>query len=229
MAAKKLNPWIGLVVTIVIPVVILTKFSGEESLGAWQGLGLALAFPMVYGLWLLAQAKRYDFYAILGVITVLLTGGIAGLRLDPKWLAVKEAAVPLAIGAGIIFSQRTKWPLVKTVLSQMVDIEGMASLAGARGKLIDFNRSLDRTAYIAAGSFLFSAILNYTLASLIVVSAPGTEMFNNELGKLTAWSYPAIALPSTLILVSGLFYLAKGLEKSTGLDAGELIQQYKKI
>lgn len=229
MSVKKQNTWLGLVITIVIPVVILTKFSGEDALGPGRGLLAALAWPVFYGIWQLIQARRYDFYAVLGVVTVLLTGGIAVLQLDPKWLAIKEAAVPLVIGMVILISQRTRWPLVKTVLGQMVDIEGLADLAVSRGKGAEFECSLKVTTYIAAGSFLVSAILNYILASVIIVSSPGTEAFNAELGKLTALSYPVIALPSTLILAGGLVYLASRLEKATGLEAGELVKKYQKI
>jgi hypothetical protein len=35
---------------------------------------------------------------MLGFVSVLLTGGIGLLQLDPKWIAVKEAAVPAVIG-----------------------------------------------------------------------------------------------------------------------------------
>ena len=46
----KPRPMIDLLVSIVIPSVILMKFSGEADLGATQALLLALAFPIGWGL-----------------------------------------------------------------------------------------------------------------------------------------------------------------------------------
>lgn len=46
---KKPNQLIELLVNIVIPSVILMKFSGPEDLGAVNALLLALAFPLFWG------------------------------------------------------------------------------------------------------------------------------------------------------------------------------------
>ena len=96
----KQNPFIDLIVSIVIPTVILMKLSGESNLGPMGALLLALAFPLLWGLYELVINKKKNFVAILGIISVLLTGGIGVLELDNKWLAIKEAAIPAAIGIG---------------------------------------------------------------------------------------------------------------------------------
>jgi hypothetical protein len=57
----------------------------------------------------------------------------------------------------------------------------------------------------------------------LVVSPAGTEAFNQELGKLTALSYPVIALPSTLVMVVALWYLVKQLRQITGLSFEEML------
>ena len=46
---KKSNPLLELLINIVIPSVILMKFSGEQDLGAVGGLLVALAFPLMFG------------------------------------------------------------------------------------------------------------------------------------------------------------------------------------
>jgi len=38
------------------------------------------------------------------------------LKLDPKWLAVKEAAIPGLIGIAVLISTYTRYPLIKTLL-----------------------------------------------------------------------------------------------------------------
>ena len=46
----KPRPMIDLLVSIVIPSVILMKFSGDDALGASGALVMALAFPLAWGL-----------------------------------------------------------------------------------------------------------------------------------------------------------------------------------
>ena len=57
--------------------------------------------------------------------------------------------------------------------------------------------------------------MNYMLATWIVVSPAGTPGFNAELGRLTLLSYPVIALPSMLIMLAVLFYLARTIRLRT--------------
>ena len=90
----KQRPLIDLLLGIVIPSIILMKFSGDNELGASTALVVALAFPLGWGLFELIKYKKFNFIALLGLISVLLTGGIALLQLDTQWLAVKEAAIP---------------------------------------------------------------------------------------------------------------------------------------
>jgi hypothetical protein len=55
---------------------------------------------------------------VLGLVSILLTGGIGLLQLDTRWLAVKEAAIPGLIGLAVLMSTRTRYPLVKTAAVQ---------------------------------------------------------------------------------------------------------------
>ncbi len=48
---KKPRPFVDLIISIIIPSVILMKFSGEQHLGPTGGLLVALAFPIAYGLY----------------------------------------------------------------------------------------------------------------------------------------------------------------------------------
>jgi hypothetical protein len=95
---KKSNPLLELLINIVIPSVILMKFSGEQNLGVVGGLLVALAFPLVWGTVELLGRRKLNWFSVLGLVSILLTGGIGLLQLDTQWLAVKEAAIPVSSG-----------------------------------------------------------------------------------------------------------------------------------
>ena len=112
----KPRPWVDLLVSIIIPSVILMKFSGDQHLGSVNALILGLAFPLGWGLFELIRYHKKNFIAVLGLVSVGLTGGIGLLELDAGWLAIKEAAIPAIIGLAVLASTRTKYPLVRTLL-----------------------------------------------------------------------------------------------------------------
>jgi len=109
----KPRPMIDLVVSILLPSFILMKLSGNDELGATGGLVVALAFPISWGLFELIKYKKFNFIALLGLISVLLTGGIGLFELDNKWLAIKEAAIPGLISVAVLVSAFTHIHLLK--------------------------------------------------------------------------------------------------------------------
>ena len=76
---------VDLLVSILIPSFILMKFSTPEYLGPSGALIIALAFPLGWGTFELIKYRKFNFIALLGLISVLLTGGIGLLELDAKW------------------------------------------------------------------------------------------------------------------------------------------------
>ena len=112
----KTRPLVDLLFSIIIPSIILMKFSGENGLGTSTALIVALAFPLGLGLYELLKYRKFNVIALLGLISVSLTGGIGLLQLDPQWLAVKEAAIPALIGIAVLASTRTRYPLIRTLL-----------------------------------------------------------------------------------------------------------------
>jgi len=224
-AAKKNNPLIDLIISIIIPSVILMKLSGDQWLGTTNALITALAFPFLYGVYELIAHKKFNIISLLGVISVLLTGGIGLLELEPKWLAVKEAAVPLIIGLVVLGSMKTRYPLVKTMLYNpaIIDTVRVDQAMQEKGTQQDFENRLKKASYLLSGTFFFSATLNYILARMIVTSAAGTEAFNEELGQLTLISYPVIALPSMIIMLGTLFWLIRSVQKLAHLKLEEII------
>lgn len=221
----KTNPLFELLINIVIPSVILMKWSGPQDLGAVNALLAALAFPLAWGARDLRQRHKVNLFAALGLVSILLTGGIGLLQLDTQWLAVKEAAVPGLIGVAVVVSTRTRYPLIKTLLYSpaLLDVARVRARLEARGAVSVFEARLQNATWMLGGTFFFSAAMNYLLATWIVVSPAGSAAFNEELGRLTLLSYPVIALPSMVMMLFVLYYLARGIHELTGLRLTELM------
>ncbi|MCK2148529.1 MFS transporter [Marinobacter alexandrii] len=221
----KPRPWVDLLVSIVIPSVILMKFSGEAHLGPVNALIIGLAFPLGWGLFELIRYHKKNFIAVLGLISVGLTGGIGLLELDAGWLAVKEAAVPAVIGLAVLISTRTKYPLVRTLLynPKVLDVDKIHRSLEEKGSVDEFETRLLKASYFFAGTFLFSSIMNYVIARWIVTSPSGTEAFNEELGRMTLVSYPMIAIPSMIMMMLIFYYLWRTIRRLTGYTLEEVM------
>ena len=155
--ARKNNPLLDLLISIIIPSLILMKLSGEQWLGTTYALLTALAFPLGYGLYELIIHKKYNIISILGIISVLLTGGIGIMELEPQWLAVKEAAIPLIIGLVVLGSMKTRYPLVKTLLynPSIINIERVDAAMVKNGTRKEFELRLRKASYLLSGTFFF--------------------------------------------------------------------------
>ena len=221
----KPRPLIDILVSIVIPSLILMKASGDERLGATGALVVALAFPILWGLHELLRYRKRNVMALLGIVSVLLTGGIGLMKIDAQWLAVKEAAIPLAIGIGVLVAQKLGYPLVRTLLfnPSLMDVERIHAELETSGNRERFERRLSRANLLLAGTFLFSAIMNYLLARIIVTSDSGTAAFNEELGRMTLLSYPVIAIPSMLMMMGIFWFIWRAVNRLTGLGLDEIM------
>lgn len=222
---KKQSPFIDLIVSILLPSLILMKLSGDDKLGPTGALVFALAFPIGWGLYDLAKNGTKNYVAILGVVSVLLTGSIGLLKLDAQWLAVKEAAIPLCIGLGILIANFFGFPLIRKLLYNptIMRIDRVDEALASRGNKEKFTQRLDRANTFFACTFFFSAIANYVLAKKIVVSESGTEDFNNELGRMTLLSYPVIAIPSMLMMFAIFYYIWRTINTLTDLKLEQVI------
>lgn len=223
--AHKPRPLIDMLVSIIIPSVILMKFSGDSDLGPSGGLIAALAFPLAWGLFELIKYRKFNFIALLGLVSVLLTGGIGLFELDTKWLAIKEAAIPAAIGIGVLISTFTPYPLVKALLfnPEIMDVEKIKQKLQERNSTAFFEKRLMKATYLVACSFAFSATMNYILAKWLVTSPAGTPEFNAQLGKLTLYSYPMIALPSMIMMLGIFYYLWRTISDLTGFKLDDVM------
>ncbi len=223
-APKKENMLLNLLLNIAIPTIILMKLSGPEHLGPKLGVVVALAFPIGYGVMDYFREHKVNFFSALGVVSILLTGGIALFELDPKYIAIKEAAIPGAFAIATLISIMTPYPLVKAFLynDKVMQIKRVDKALAEHNSEQAFQKSLVVASFIIAGSFVMSSILNYILAKWILVSPPGTEEFNAELGRMTALSYPIIAVPSLIVLLLTMYFVYKRITGLTGLKFEEI-------
>lgn len=222
---RKENGFLNLLINVIIPSVILMKLSKPEHLGQVNSLILALIFPIGYGLWDFITHRKFNFISALGLLSVLLTGGIGLFELDKKWMVIKETSIPLIIGIVVFGSQYTKYPLVRTFLKQIFDIEKIDAEFEKVGKKDLFEEKVATSGIWLSSTFFISAALNYILAVRILKGEPGSVEFNESLGEMTALSFPVISIPMMIIVGFIFFHLIKLIKSNTNMELEEYIKQ----
>lgn len=228
-AKRPNNTFLELIFNIIVPSIILMKFSGDEYLGSVYALVVALLFPIGYGLYDFIQNKSMNFISLLGFLSTLLTGGIGLFELDVEWLAIKEAAIPSAIGLVVLISGFWGKPLIAKILLNPVlfNLDLIYQTLSDNNKTDIFKAKVQRANHLLSITFVFSATMNYLLAKWIVVSPAGTTEFNEQLGEMTMLSYPVIAIPSMIMLSAIMFYVVKNVTKLTGLKFDQMLNAAK--
>ena len=221
------RPLVTIVCNILLPALILSKLSAEGRLGPKGALATALAFPIGYFIYDYWRRRRIHPVAILGFVSILLTGSIGLMHLDSHWFAIKEATMPTLMGLAVVISQWTKKPLVRTMLynDKVIDTARVDAELTARGHMGSFERLLATTTWMLAAAFLVSAGLNFTLSTIIVKSPAGTVAFNEELGRMTAIAYPVVVVPCLLMTLAALWRLVAGIRQLTGLGLEAIFRQ----
>lgn len=230
---KQENPLINFLFNIIIPVYILNK--GSKYLGPdgpMYALIIALAFPVLYGLYDLIQRKKTNYISIFGIVNILFTGGLALMKLDGIWFAVKEAAFPLLIGAGVLITAFTAKPAFKMMAwnPQLLNIKLIEERI--LGKEHELHALFKTATFMFAFSFLISAVLNFALATYIFTpidpslsETAQTSIINEQVAKMTWMGFVVIAFPLMFFMAYMMWYVFKGLKRITGLETTELMAQ----
>ncbi|MFQ3267038.1 MAG: hypothetical protein ACI9VO_001874 [Colwellia sp.] len=228
-AKRSNNTFLELIYNIAIPSIILMKLSGDDYLGSMYALIVALLFPIGYGMYDFIKNKSVNFISLLGFLSTFLTGGIGLFELDVEWLAIKEAAIPLAIGLVVLVSGFWGKPLIAKILLNplLFNLDLIYETLFNKGKTDEFKAKIHRANHLLSVTFIFSATMNYLLAKWIVVSPAGTTKFNEQLGEMTLLSYPVIAIPSTIMLMAIMFYVVKSVMKLTDLKLEQVLNAEK--
>lgn len=227
MTPARPNPLVELAITIVAPSLVLMY--ATPHLGSLPSLGLALAFPVFWGVREGVRRRKVNWMAMIGIVSALLTGGIGLLQLDSGWFAIKEGAVSGLIGLVVAASAWTRRPLIHALVfdAALMDTARIERSLDERRNRPAFESALRAGTLMLAGTFLFSAAANYALARWIVTADAGTDAFNQQLGRLTLLSYPLIALPSLAMMAGLLWWLMKRFEHLTGLTMAELFGSHR--
>ncbi len=235
MKNKKENTWLNLGFNIIIPSILLIKgrsFAERLSLADCANIDiyiflLAIFFPIAYGVYDLYSRRKWNIFSIIGLVSVLLTGGFGLMNLSRGWIIVKEGAVPLVLGLAVLITAYTKRPLAKMIImsDSVFDVEKIESVLRERGTEALFEASMKSITYIVASSFLLSSILNFALASYIFKSPAGTPEFNEQLGTMTALSFPVITIPTMIVFIFAMVKFFKSLDKLTGLSLDDVVKK----
>jgi intracellular septation protein A len=222
----------------------LVEQAGESAkpwhLGPVPALVIALALPISYGVWFYLKHRKLNFFSIVGLISVLLTGGLTlylwqkdgSVRPSaPILFGIKEACIPLILGLAILISHWTKTPLLNTFIysPHIFDIKKIEKMVKERGTMPVYGKLLFSSTFFFSASFLISTVANFFLAQYFLGDidfadkAAAREQYNQGVGRLTGWGFVAIGLPILVILLYLLWRLVAGLRRLTGLQTEEIL------
>lgn len=219
---------ISLLINIAIPTVIMTRFAGDDKLGAINALLLALAFPFIYGVYEMAKNRKVGWVPVLGLVSIAISGGIGLLKLPPEWVAVKEAMIPAILALVILVSSWIGKPLARVFMDAIVDKDRIYPVLEEQGKMEDYERRSSVATWMLAGTFLLSAALNFILAKIIVTADGGTQQYTEQIGRMTALSFPVITIPVFIALTASILYIMSTISKLTGLEMDEVLKDQRK-
>jgi hypothetical protein len=226
---KQENALANLMLNVLLPVTILSYCSKETG---WYGLGppkalvVSVALPVGYQIWDWFQRRKLNAFSIIGMMSVLITGGLGLLKLNPQAFALKEAAIPLILGLVMLWTHRAGKPLAKTMLlnPDLMDVGKIDLALDNHQQRPAFEKLLWQTTFILAGSFALSALLNYGLALYFLTGRePGSEDYTAGIGKVTGWGFLVIGVPMMACLIWAFLRLIKGLQRLTGLSQDEIM------
>lgn len=216
---------LNLLINVVIPTVIMIRFSDEDKLGGVGAMLVALAFPLLFGIYNIFKVRKIGWIPILGIVSILLSGGFNLLKFPPEWIAVKEASIPFVLALTILVSAWINRPLARIFLNQMLDRETVDKALHERGTYDQYEKRTAIATYLLAFAFLLSAMLNFVLARIVVTSDPQTPEYTKEIGRMTGLSFPVITIPVMLVLMGTIIYVMMTVSKLTGLEAEKVLRQ----
>lgn len=219
---------------ILLPTLILNnlgKHLGEH--GAVKALIIALLIPIVYASWDFFKNGNKNLIAVIGFVSLLLTGGLGLLKLEGIWFAIKEAGIPLLIGLITLGSAFSKKPFIQMLIynKAVMQTEKIKDALKEKNNEAVFDRLLKKTTLMLSLSFFVSSAVNYILAIRIfkkipegLAEAAKAEMLNQQIAEMTWQGYVVLLIPSILSMGLILWYLSKGIERYTGYAFSEVVK-----
>lgn len=222
--AQQENLFLSLVFNVVLPVFFLSKMN--VLLGAFHALLFSLCFPLFYAGYDFYKRRKVNPISLIGFVSVLTKGSFALFQVDTFWFAVQEAALPFMLGLFTIGSALINKPFVRYFVynENIFNVTHLEEVLIEKQGQSQFKKLLWQVTIVFGFAFFLGGILNFFLAKHIIISPTGTEKFNQELAKMTAWGYVVVALPKFLISMFGLAWFVLRLKKITGLDVSQMLK-----
>ena len=242
------HPLANILINVIIPVFALSFLSKDPALqetarpwhiGPINAMIAALLLPLAYGIWHFAKSKKANLFSILGLVSVLLTGGLtiylwnrngtvkpnAGLL-----FGIKEGMIPLILGVAVILSHRWSTPLIRVFLynDTLFDIAKIESRVKEESGELKYQAILLSATRLFAASFFLSSLMNLALAQWFFRDfepdkAGALEQYNAIVGKVMGWGFAVIGVPILIFLFFTLRQLIHGLKELTGFKDEELL------
>jgi len=246
------SPLTNILVNVILPVLALSHLSKDPVLqeklekavhfwhiGPGKAMIVALAFPIGYGIWFFLKHRRTNFFSLVGLGSVILTGGLtlylwnADGTIKPnaaQLFGIKEASIPLVLGSAIFLSHWTRSPLLNIFLysPQVFDIKRIEKEVRERDAMVPYGKLLFSSTIIFSCSFLISTVLNYFVAQYFLAdintqAEDALTLYNEAISKLNLWGFVVIGVPILVVLSIIMLRLVKGLRKLTGLETEEVL------
>jgi prepilin signal peptidase PulO-like enzyme (type II secretory pathway) len=214
--------WVEIGCTVVIPTA--TMWFGPDLFGPGVALILALLCPLLFSLANLRREGQVSVLSALAMGSILLTGVVGLMSFDARWFALKEALIPALMGAVLVLTARTRYAVVPALIERVLDRDKL------RGALVEpsagaaFERVAVRATFELGVVMAASGILSLMLARWVVTAPSGSDLFVEQLGTYTAWSFPAVTLPVLLATGWVLRRALEGLERVAAVPLEQLLK-----
>lgn len=220
------HPLADLLLTIILPSVILEFLSKPERLGPAWALVVALLLPLGFGIYCFVNKRGLNFFSVLGLVAILVTGGLGLLNLSAGWFAAKEAAFPVFLGLAFPLSFMWGKPLVTELLlnPQVINHSLLTNSLNTEEKKTAFQQLLKQASWALLGTMLVSAVANALLVLYYLKgTVPGTEAYTQAIGRQNWVGFIVIGVPMMAVTMTLLFWMLRRLQALTGLERDDLM------
>jgi hypothetical protein len=224
-AEKQEHPLVNIMVNVLVPVMILNYLSKPDRLGPVWALIVAVSLPVGYGIWYAVTKKKANFFSILGMVSILLTGVLGLNQTKAIWFALKEAFIPAMFGTAILGSFWTKNPLINTFLinPDLFDLKRIKKRVAANSNETAYRNMEFQGTLMLAGSMYVSSVANYFLAMYFLDGKEADQVaYTEAIGKLTGYGFLVIGVPMLVVMVATLMLILKKMKQLTGLDQDKI-------
>ena len=250
--SKQEHPLVNIFVNVLIPVMVLSYLSKDPEIqiklgkpvklwhiGPLWAMVIALALPFGYGIWHFVKTQKGNFFSVLGLVSVALSGGLTLYLWNPDGsvkpnagllFGIKEGLIPLMLAFAVLGSRKSSTPLIRLFFynDSIFDVPKIERRIGERNEQGRYQELLKAATFLFAGSFFLSAAMNVGIALWFFrgfdsKAIDALEKYNEIIGKLTWAGFLAIGLPLLGILFLIFTRLMKGLREITGYTDEELM------